>query len=198
MSTARLNQRTVPPRTREKCLCKQLTFTLYPYALLEKDELSLKDAFTLATTLEKAQKNANVYNAASSVSFFRDVTACNANQEASSDSDLSLHIMEDQDASKRIWQQQPQLSTDKKCFYCGGRYHKRKKVCPTWNAHCFKCGLKGYVQAVCGSKKGKSVSACAQSIQPFLCGITSEYPQCLKASVTKVTVRNHWLHTCFD
>jgi len=51
--------------------------------LLEKDELSIEVAFTLATTLGKAQKNAEVYNAASSVSFSRDVTACSSNQEAS-------------------------------------------------------------------------------------------------------------------
>ena len=76
-------------------------------------------------------------------------------------------------------------------------YHKRK-VCPARNAHCLKCGLKGHFQAVCPSKKGQSVSACAQSTQRFLCGITSAYPQCLEASLTKVTVRNHQLHALID
>ena len=51
---------------------------------------------------------------------------------------------------------------------------------------------------MCLSKKGKSVSACTQSTQPFLWGITYEYPQCLEASVTKVTVRNHQLHALID
>ena len=84
--------------------------------LLEKNELSLDDAFTLATTLEKAQKNADVYNAASFVSISRDATASSSNQEASSDSSSTLHIMEDQDPIKQDLA--AVASTDKQCFYC--------------------------------------------------------------------------------
>jgi len=78
---------------------------------------ALDHAFTLASTPEKAQRNADVYSAASSVSISIDVTACRSNQEASSDSSSTLHNMENQDSIKENLA--AVASTDKKCFHCG-------------------------------------------------------------------------------
>ena len=189
LSTTRRNKRTLPPGTRLRCLCKQLKFSLYLYGTRGKRwTVNIGRVYTLAATLEKAQKNADVYNAARSVLISRDGTAHSSDQEASSDSSSVLRVMEDQDPINENLAAVP--STDKTRFYCGYT-HRKRKVCPARNGHSLKCGLKRHFQAVCRFIKGKS---CTQSTQPLLCGISSEYPQCLEASVTQVTVRNHQVH----
>ncbi|XP_026324517.1 uncharacterized protein LOC113233584 [Hyposmocoma kahamanoa] len=113
--------------------------------LLEKQIMSLDEAYNQAVTLEIAEKD----SVTMSMSVQNTMNA------------LPVPIPQELPAPFIPLQQNaavppPQISI-KRCFFCGGKVHQRIK-CPAFHAYCQMCTKKGHFASVCRSRGNPSTS----------------------------------------
>ena len=103
--------------------------------------------------------------------------------------------------------QKPPLATTyskNKCFYWGGggggaSHHRRK--CPTREAVCHTCGIKGHFSSVCMKKKqGNSVGNVATTYSSSLCalGISAAFPSSLSHAAVPIVINGVALTALID
>ena len=137
--------------------------------LLESEILSLEQAFTLARTLDLAQKNADSYHSHSNYMASSVVVETDLSERASVvHGDISVAAVK---SKSRITS--PAKSSNK-CWFCGESRHPRKD-CPAKNANCRKCGKVGHWAKVCNS----SSESASTLVTPF---VPSGYPRLAVAS----------------
>ena len=99
--------------------------------LLEKDYLSLLQAYELADSLDHA---ISISRTASLSATTADVALESAEEEA-----LSSNFTSAATIRKRS------------CLYCGGKPHSRRSQCPARNSNCYACGKRDHYSRVCRS-----------------------------------------------
>ena len=62
----------------------------------------------------------------------------------------NISFVKRDDSTKRRPKFSATQEKEKKCFNCGGKFHRRQE-CPARNATCFKCQQKGHFRSVCRS-----------------------------------------------
>lgn len=111
--------------------------------LLESSNLSLKDAFTQARSLELAQHQSRYYQDMPLVNFAKE------NVE-----DETINQLKKEDITAAV---------NTTCYFCGQRRHPRIK-CPAKDAVCHQCGKKGHFKHVCQSSHKSSIKSISSSI----------------------------------
>lgn len=102
--------------------------------LLEKDKLTLVQAFELADCLDRAKRQALSMGQPSSVLPPSDATICVSRNFKSNSS-----TNETKSTSSLPPYQLPSPTTSKSCFFCGGKIHVSRKLCPARDAICHGC-----------------------------------------------------------
>ena len=152
--------------------------------LLERDDLTLQNAFEQACTLYRAHEHSNSYGGVLSVT-------------ASSSSELPRkEVLEDKTTSTGQTLYAASHSKTRKCFYCGAPYHNRSR-CPARNADCNRCGKKGHFAKVCLSKQTPPSNAAA-SLTDSLIASTVGAPACLDCAVVDVVIQDEAARALID
>ena len=108
--------------------------------LPENKDLSLQVAYDQARSLEQAQTQADTYR-----SSHRSTIPLNAaSVEDSSASELSCSY----DVTEECAIENLNAVKIKKCYYCGGKMHQYRSLCPAKEAICHNCNVKGHFSRV--------------------------------------------------
>lgn len=151
--------------------------------LLESNKPTFQEVYTLARSLELAQKNSEAY-LPPSASF---LPAASVHSAPSVQSRVQQQFVSgppgdsyysgalDQDAACAAAHQN-------QCYNCGGRTHPRSQ-CPARDAYCHQCKKKGHFKKVCrrGGRAGPSAGVSAALASSCLAPLTSIYSTSVSA-----------------
>ena len=160
--------------------------------LLEKDGLTLTQAFELANSLDSAHRHA--------ISIGND-TIQSVSVAASNGLYVPAGKKEDQTsfgntslaATRKDDQQSHSPET---CFYCGGSSHVNRQQCPARNSTCYHCGKRGHFSRVCRSRATRKECDVAATLsqRPHL----ASAPSTLMSAVIRGTVAGKPVHVLVD
>jgi len=174
--------------------------------LLERAEITLMQAFELAESLDRAQRQAlsmgqsptqllssNTFDPQRDVhgerpkASFSYPANCNMNHSPPCPTAVAQRRM-NKEVVKR---------SGKRCSFCGGLFHPRYS-CPARDATCFSCGKPGHFARVCQSNTGyksapsKAVVSVSSIEKPYL----ASAPSSLKPAVVDGLLDNFYLWIC--
>ena len=155
-------------------------------SLLEKDNLTLVQAYELAGSLDRAQRQSQHMNEIVGQTTTAASTPPLARPTGNSDSSLdylSVATARTQSSSLR------KEALRQSCSYCGLNQHKRRSMCPAREAMCHACGKRGHYSRVCRTKTSnqsvnKSLTSAAMGFSETLPVLASS-PQNLESAVIK-------------
>ena len=167
--------------------------------LLERDDVTLQQAFELADSLERAQlqavsMNQNLLSSSSIVAttpIERDSEPCETNLPFNARDRLIASTSAN--TTTRL--------TAKTCYYCGGPFHK-KIVCPAKGKTCFNCGKIGHFSKACKSPSSKtahvSSTAFDTTVARYFTSTSTGAPHCLRRTVVESFINDYRVKTLFD
>lgn len=121
-----------------------LTSAFIRQRLLENKTLTLQAAYDMASSMDIAQRNAELYNEPSSSS------TCAVNLSSMNGLSTSRSVEPSEDGESRTFSAAVPAkvglpSKEKSCYFCGRMFHFRN-VCPARGIHCRKCGKLGHFE----------------------------------------------------
>lgn len=165
--------------------------------LLENRELSLEDAITKASALDRAQRNSQAYDNPTAPH----VLSVSRNEQSRFGSQNQQPRVADQ--ALQIQRLPPTAvrhnsnSASKSCFYCGSATLHGKNSCPARSATCFSCQKKGHFAIVCKSRpRQENVTSTIEDTQT-LCAIHTA-PSCLSHATMTSYIEGRELSTIID
>ena len=167
-------------------LISGLTSGFIRQRILESETLTLDQVFTLARTLELAQRNAESYHSQSLPIAASATDGCGWVGGTSAES-LS--------ATKPRFKQN-NTTTRQKCWFCGASRHPRKD-CPAREDTCRKCGKVGHWAKMCNSSSETS-SALVMPVFPRLAAVSSAKSIYSKVVLENITVNGRQAQALLD
>ena len=117
-------------------LIKGLASSSIRQRLLEKDDLTVVQAYEIAGSLDHAQCQAiSISRMAARSATTADVALESAEEEALSSNFTSAATIKNHSS----------------CLYCVRKPHSRRSLCPAYNSNCYTCGKRDHYSRVCRS-----------------------------------------------